>query len=58
MVRPEGASTKVRIIFNSFAPYEKNSLNTEALLVPKLQSNVVDVLDIFGKEHVLAGVTW
>ena len=56
VVRPERASTKVRIVFDGSAPYEGKSLNTEALPGPKLQSNVFDILVKFRKETVaLAG---
>ena len=56
VIRPERASTKVRIVFDGSAPYEAKSLNTEALPEPKLQSNVFDILVKFRKETVaLAG---
>ena len=56
VIRPERASTKVRIVFDGSAPYEGKSLNTEALPGPKLQSNVFDILVKFRKGTVaLAG---
>jgi hypothetical protein len=56
VVRPERASTKVRIVFDGSAPYEGKSLNTEALPGSKLQSNAFDILVKFRKETVaLAG---
>ena len=51
-MRPERASTKVRIVFDASAPYEGKSLNTGALPGPKLQSNVFDILVKFRKETV------
>ena len=36
VVRPEKATTKVRIVFDGSAPFEGKSLNTEALTGPKL----------------------
>lgn len=56
VVRPEKASTKVRIVFDDSAPFEDKSLNTEALPGPKLQSNIFDILVKFRKGTVaLAG---
>ena len=56
VIRPERASTKVRIVFDGSVPYEGKSLNTEALPGPKLQSNVFDILVKLRKETVaLAG---
>ena len=51
-VRPEKATTKVRIVFDGSAPFEGKSLNTEALTGPKLQSDVFDILVKFRKEWV------
>ena len=52
VVRPEKATTKVRIVFDGSAPFEGKSLNTEALTGPKLQSDVFDILVKFRKELV------
>ena len=56
VVRPEKATTKVRIVFDGSAQQEGKSLNSESLPGPKLQSDIVDVLVKFRKEPVaLAG---
>jgi len=52
VVRPEKATSKVRIVFDGSAPFEGKSLNTEALTGPKLQSDVFDILVKFRKEWV------
>lgn len=52
VVRPEKATTKLRIVFDGSAPFEGKSLNTEALTGPKLQSDVFDILVKFRKELV------
>ena len=52
VVRPEKATTKVRIVFDGSAPFEGKSLNTEALTGPKLQSDVCDILIKFRRESV------
>ena len=52
IVRPEKATSKVRIVFDGSAPFEGKSLNTEALTGPKLQSDVFDILVKFSKEWV------
>ena len=52
IVRPEKATSKVRIVFDSSAPFEGKSLNTEVLTEPKLQSDVFDILVKFRKEWV------
>jgi len=52
VVRPDKATTKVRIVFDGSAPFEGKSLNTEALTGPKLQSDVFDILVKFRKETV------
>ena len=43
VVRPEKATTKVRVVFDGSARQEGKSLNSESLLGPKLQSDIVDV---------------
>ena len=54
--RVEKATTKVWIVFNGTAQLNAKRLNTESLLGPKLQSDIVDVLVKFRKEPVaLAG---
>ena len=50
MVRPEKATTKVRIIFDGSAQQNGKSLNSESLPGPKLQSDIVDILVKFRKE--------
>ena len=56
VVRPEKATTKVRVVFHGSAQQEGRSLNSESLPGPKLQSDIVDVLVKFRKEPVaLAG---
>ena len=52
VVRPEKATSKVRIVFDGSAPFEGKSLNTEALTGPKLQSDIFDILVKFRKEWV------
>ena len=52
VVRPDKATTKLRIVFDGPAPFEGKSLNTEALTGPKLQSDVLDILVKFRKETV------
>ena len=56
VIRPDRATTKVRIVFDASAIYQGRSLNTETLTGPKLQSNIFDILVRFRKELVaLAG---
>ena len=56
VIRPDRATTKVRIVFDASATYQGRSLNTETLPGPKLQSNIFDILVRFRKELVaLAG---
>ena len=56
VVRPEKATTKVRVVFNGSAQQDGKSLNSESLPGPKLQSDIVDVLIKFRKEPIaLAG---
>ena len=56
VVRPDKSTTKVRIVFDASATYQRRSLNTETLPGPKLQSNISDILVRFRKELVaLAG---
>ena len=56
MVRPEKATTKVRVVFDGSAQQNGKSLNSESLPGPKLQSDIVDILVRFTKEPVaLAG---
>ena len=56
MVRPEKATTKVRVHFNGSAQQNGKSLNSESLPGSKLQSDIVDILVKFRKELVaLAG---
>jgi len=52
VVRPEKATSKVRIVFDGSAPFEVKSLTTEALAGPKLQSDIFDILVKFRKEWV------
>ena len=52
MVKPEKATTKVRVVFDGSAQQNGNSLNSESLPGPKLQSYIVDVLVKFRKEPV------
>ena len=52
VVRPDKATTKLRIVFDGSAPFEGKSLNTEALTGPKLQGDVFDILAKFRKETV------
>lgn len=44
VVRPNRATTKVRIVFDVSAKHNEKSLNTEAPPGPKLQSNIFDIL--------------
>ena len=56
VVRPEKATTKVRVVFDGSAQQNGKSLNSESLPGPKLQSDIVNVLVKFRKEPVaLAG---
>ena len=56
VVRPEKATTKVRVVFDGSAQQKGKSLNSESLPGSKLQSDIVDVLVKFRKEPVaLAG---
>ena len=56
VVRPEKATTKVRVVFDGSAQQNGKSLNSESLPGPKLQSDIVDVLVKLRKETVaLAG---
>ena len=56
MVRPEKATTKVRVHFNGSAQQNGKSFNSESLPGSKLQSDIVDILVKFRKELVaLAG---
>ena len=56
MVRPEKATTKVRVHFNGSAQQNGKSLNSESLPGSKLQSDIVHILVKFRKELVaLAG---
>ena len=50
VVRPEKATTKVRIVFDGSAQQNGKSLNSELLPGPKLQSDIVDILVKFRKE--------
>ena len=50
VVRPEKATTKVRIVFDGSAQQNGKSLNSESLPGPKLQSDIVDILVKFRKE--------
>ena len=50
VVRPEKATTKVRIVFDGSAQQNGKSLNSESLPGPKLQSDIVDILLKFRKE--------
>ena len=50
VVRPEKATTKVRIVFDSSAQQNGKSLNNDSLPGPKLQSDIVDILVKFRKE--------
>ena len=52
VVRPDKATTKVRIVFDGSALFEGKSLNTESLTGPKLQSDVFDIPVKFRKETV------
>ena len=52
VIRPDRATTKVRIVFDASAIYQGRSLNTETLTGPKLQSNIFDILVRFRKELV------
>ena len=52
VIRPDRATTKVRIVFDASATYQGRSLNTETLPGPKLQSNIFDILVRFKKELV------
>ena len=52
VVRPEKATSKVRLVFDRSAPFDGKSLNTETLTRPKLQSDVFDILVKFKKECV------
>ena len=54
IVRPEKATSKVRIVFDGSAPFEGKSLNTEALTGPKLQRDAFDILVKFRKEGWLS----
>ena len=56
VVRPEKATTKVRVVFDGSAQQDGKSLNSESLPGLKLQSAIVDVLIKFRKEPIaLAG---
>ena len=56
VIRPEKATTKVRVVFEGSAQQNGKSLNSESLPGPKLQSDIVNVLVKFRKEPVaLAG---
>ena len=56
VVRPEKATTKVRVVFDGSAQQDGKSLNSESLPGPKLQSDIVDVLIKFrNKPIALAG---
>ena len=50
VVRPDRATTKVRIVFDTSAKLNEKSLNTEALPGPKLQSNIFNIFVRFRKE--------
>ena len=52
VIRPDRATTKVRIVFDASATYQGRSLNTETLPGPKLQNNLFDILVRFRKELV------
>ena len=52
VVKPDRATTKVRVVFDGSAAFEGNSLNNESFPGPKLQSNVFDVLVGFRQELV------
>ena len=53
VVKPDRATTKVRVVFDGSAAFEGNSLNNESLPGPKLQSNVFDILVGFRQELVV-----
>ena len=56
VIRPDRATTKVRIVFDASATYQGKGLNTETLPGLKLQSNIFEILVRFRKEVVaLAG---
>ena len=56
VVSPEKATTKVRVVFDGSAQQNGKRLNSESLLGPKLQSDIVDLLVKFRKEQIaLAG---
>ena len=57
VIRPDRATTKVRIVFDASATYQGRSLNKETLPGPKLKvSNIFDILVRFRKELIaLAG---
>lgn len=60
VIRPDRATTKVRIIFDVSAKFQEKGLNTEALSGSKRQNNIFDILVRFGKElEVLVGdISW
>ena len=53
VVKPDRATTKVRVVFDGSAAFEGNSLNNESLPGSKLQSNVFDILVGFRQELVV-----
>ena len=56
VVRPEKSASKVCIVFDGALHFEGNSLSTEALTSPNLQSDVFDIFVKFWKDPVaLAG---
>ena len=56
MVRPEKATTKVRVVFDGSAQQDAKSLNSESLPGPKLQSDIKGAFIKFSKVPVaLAG---
>ena len=56
VVRPEKATSKVRVVFDGSAQQNGKCLNSESLPGPKLQIEIVDVLVKFRKEpFALAG---
>ena len=46
VVRPEKTTTKFRVVFHGSAQQDGKSLNSASLPGPKLQSGIVDVLNV------------
>ena len=55
VVKPEKATTEVRVVFDGSAQQDGKSLNSESLPGPKLQSDILNVLIKFRKEPVALG---